>query len=539
MGSLSSIRFLAYATLAFGLAQLWTKWRRVARSVGNLPGLVTIFAPTTLASNLLPRIPLITKGRSREIETGYADFAVAGCDAFAHRSTWPRPDVMLYVADPGAIKEITTYRSRFPKPVEQYGVLAFYGNNIVASEGEEWKRYRKISAPAFSEVSLAICRVRSVAHIHPAKSNNKLVWDESVRILLDMIENVWNRASSVSIDHVLEVTLPITLFIIAAAGFGRRMSFTEELTVPPGFTMTFKDALRVVSEGVLIKLAVPKRALGLTKRFREVDIAFEQLQKHMLHMIRSRKQSPGEDGGHDLFSSLLGAAFNDADDEPTLADDELMGNIFVFLLAGHETTAHSLAFCFALLALYPEKQDRLFEHIKSVMSDLDHFPQYQDMARFTYSMAVFNETLRIRPPVTVIPKYSEEDTTLNVKDAEGRTRTIPVPKGTAINIHTPGLHNNPHYWESPSEFIPERFLGNYPKDAFLPFRPRACIGRRFAETEAVAILTILMSQYRVHVKEDPKYAAETHAETHARLLRSVNGLTTTPIDIPLTFERRM
>lgn len=63
----------------------------------------------------------------------------------------------------------------------------------------------------------------------------------------------------------------------AVAGFGRRMSFTEELEVPPGFAMNFKDALHVVSGGVIIKVAVPKRALGLTQRFREVDLAFNEL----------------------------------------------------------------------------------------------------------------------------------------------------------------------------------------------------------------------------------------------------------------------
>lgn len=61
-------------------------------------------------------------------------------------------------------------------------------------------------------------------------------------------------------------------------GFGRHMSFTEELEVPPGFTMNFKDALHVVSGGVIIRLAVPKGALGLTQRFREVALAFDELQ---------------------------------------------------------------------------------------------------------------------------------------------------------------------------------------------------------------------------------------------------------------------
>ncbi|VDC05557.1 unnamed protein product [Peniophora sp. CBMAI 1063] len=368
-----------------------------------------------------------------------------------------------------------------------------------------------------------------------------MVWDETFRIVHDLVNNVWKRADTVHIDHVLEITLPISLFVIGAAGFGRRLSFSEELEVPYGYQMNFKDALQSVCENIMIKLAIPRVILDLTKRSRKINAAFDDLQKYMLDMIHSRKQ-PSREERHDLFSSLLDAADDNSDGERILTDSELTGNIFIFLLAGHETTAHTLAFSLALLALYPDKQEKLFQEIDRVSRDLDGYPAYEEMPRFPYAMAVFYETLRMRPPAaTVIPKYSTEDTALNVKDAEGRMRTIPIPKGTGINIHTVGLHNNPRYWESPDEFMPERFIGDYPKDAFLPFSggPRACIGRRFAETEAVAVLTVLLSQYRALVKEDPKFAGESHKQRRARLLECTNGITTTPAHIPLTFERRV
>lgn len=83
-------------------------------------------------------------------------------------------------------------RARFPKPVHQYRVLLLFGGNIVASEGEEWKRYRKVAAPAFSE------------------KNNKLVWDETVKIMVDMFHTLWNDAPEITVDHCIEITLPVS-----------------------------------------------------------------------------------------------------------------------------------------------------------------------------------------------------------------------------------------------------------------------------------------------------------------------------------------
>jgi len=200
-----------------------------------------------------------------------------------------------------------------------------------------------------------------------------------------------------------------------------------------------------------------------------------------------------------------------------------------------------LCFAFALLAFHPEEQEKLFEQIKSLLPE-DRLPTYEEMPLYTYSVAVFNETLRLFPPVINIPKISVEDTVLTVGNAFGEKRTVPIPKDTRISINTPGLHYNPRYWKDPESFKPSRFLeSDWPRDAFLPFSAgaRACLGRKFFETEGIAVLTMLVSKYKISLKEEPEFAGETMEQRKERIFRNKNGLTLTPTRVPLTFTRRV
>jgi len=146
------------------------------------------------------------------------------------------------------------------------------------------------------------------------------------------------------------------------------------------------------------------------------------------------------------------------------------------------------------------------------------------------------------PSVTNIPKLSEEDTVITVGNAAGEKRTIPVLKGVRITIDTPGLHYNPRYWKDPHSFNPARFLEeDWPRDAFIPFSagPRACLGRKFSETETIATLTMLVSRYKITIKEEPEFAGETYEQRKTRVLKCWNGVTLTPSRVPLTFTRRV
>ncbi|KAF5322275.1 hypothetical protein D9619_001909 [Psilocybe cf. subviscida] len=513
---------LVLFALSFGLlffVRRYLAYRQAVSAINHHPGIIVLLSPASILGNVLPRINYLCPGGNALFVDKYKPFEEAGCDVVSTSALLPLR-VALDIADAALIKEITSSRARFPKPVHYYDVLTFFGRNIIASEGEEWKKYRKISAPAFSD------------------RNNALVWSESVKTVKEMFTDLWKDGDVITVDHCVDITLPIALFIIGAAGFGRHISWKEDVVVPEGYTMPFKDALHTVANDTYIKVLIPESLLGVTKRTRTSRDAFADLRNYMASMIHERQNSEKVER-HDLFSSLL-EANHDALGNGVLTESELIGNIYIFLLAGHETTAHTLCFTFALLALYPDEQEKLYQHIRETVADGEE-PTYEQMPLLTYSNAVFYETLRMFPPVTGIPKITIEDTSLTTQNANGKSVTIPVPKGTDLTIDTAALHYNPRYWKDPHQFDPSRFLENdWPRDAFLPFSAgaRACIGRKFFETEGIAILTLLVRNFKITVKDEPKFANETFEQRKARILDSKGGVTLTPKRVPLTFTRR-
>lgn len=174
---------------------------------------------------------------------------------------------------------------------------------------------------------------------------------------------------------------------------------------------------------------------------------------------------------------------------------------------------------------------------------MHRFPQeYKDCTNLPRTLAVFYETLRLHPAVTIIPKVSIEETFLPDDPLPGddRKRKVYIPKGSNVDIDVVGLHRHPGSWKDPELFNPERFLGDYDKDAFVPFSTgaRGCIGRRFAEVGAVAILAVLVKYFKFSPAPVESGKQETHEQTKERLLDAERGLTLTPVDVSLMFERR-
>jgi hypothetical protein len=91
--------------------------------------------------------------------------------------------------------------------MHRYKGAAVFGANVVVSEGDEWKKYRKIVAPAFSEVSPD--RRSWPNPKFRFQKNNKLVWDETIQIMMVMFDNVWGERSEVAVDHCVDITLPV------------------------------------------------------------------------------------------------------------------------------------------------------------------------------------------------------------------------------------------------------------------------------------------------------------------------------------------
>ena len=101
--------------------------------------------------------------------------------------------------------------------MSRYKPLTIFGPNIVASDGEEWKKYRKITAPAFSEVCPELRP--SLNPDYDRQRNNKLVWGETIRIMNDLFDNVWGDRSEVVVDHCVDITLPVRFLLLRLGPF--------------------------------------------------------------------------------------------------------------------------------------------------------------------------------------------------------------------------------------------------------------------------------------------------------------------------------
>ncbi|KAF5370348.1 hypothetical protein D9758_006940 [Tetrapyrgos nigripes] len=580
---------LVLAVIVWWMAKLWSQYKVVM----NQPGI-----RNSLISALIDSSSALAFG-SFYLWYNKRGWYASGWDISLATSLYPRVQRTWIVSDPALFKKITSSRAEFPKPTEQYVALRVFGRNILTEEGEEWKKYKRICAPAFSE------------------PNNRLVWDYVIRIMTDFFEEVWlSHQTELDTEIIIEdFKIPCTQFalrIIVAAAFGQLLSWKSVDTSYVSFSslnksdsslgahtgpdaskskLTIEQIFEIISEGFVLKLILPdwlfrnaeSSLWPFGEKFRRQVInvreAYNDLQVYMKDIITTRQTGLSASGNSlvqtdsekkaDLFTNLLEANENDlgqpladgsvwdsnvgeyvhvqrtADElrtieaessvqEAKLNTAELMGNIFIFLLAGHETTAHTIGYALTLLALYQDEQEKLFLHIMSVIPD-GQLPRYEDLPLLTRSMAVMQEALRLFPPVIMIPKMSAQDTTFIVENREtDKESRLTVEKGDQIVLHSVGVHYNPHFWNDPSKFNPDRFMpeSDWPRDAFVPFSAgaRSCMGRRFAEVEGVAIITMLILKYQVKVKEEEQFKNETFEQRKERVLKLKHGLTLTFAD---------
>ncbi|MGW1762632.1 cytochrome P450 [Streptomyces sp. NPDC002073] len=195
----------------------------------------------------------------------------------------------------------------------------------------------------------------------------------------------------------------------------------------------------------------------------------------------------GSGAGEDLLTLL--AAARSAQDTAFDAD-ELRDQVLIFLLAGHETTATSLAFSLWLLARHPEVQDRARAEISQVLGD--RTPEAADLDKLPYLTQVLKEAMRLYPAAPVIGRRA-------VAAAEIGGRVIPA--GADVIVAPWVTHRHPRYWPDPERFDPDRFTPEAeaarPRYAWFPFGggPRACIGQHFSMLESVTALAMLLRAY--------------------------------------------
>jgi cytochrome P450 len=195
-------------------------------------------------------------------------------------------------------------------------------------------------------------------------------------------------------------------------------------------------------------------------------------------------------------STLLGLLLQNHESRVTggLTLEQVRNEAVVIFMAGHETTANTLAWAWYLLALHPEAEGRMHSELAQVLGGRS--PGYDDVPALRFTRAVLEEAMRLYPPVPILSRECLADDMI---------RDRPIPKGSIMMVVPWLLHRHELLWERPHEFVPERFLPDWPtrhaKFSYIPFSagPRICLGAAFALTEAVICLATLAQAFALRI----------------------------------------
>lgn len=222
-----------------------------------------------------------------------------------------------------------------------------------------------------------------------------------------------------------------------------------------------------VSEQLTVRYAL--RGLGTLRVWPARARARREIDEVVMPLIAARRDDPASADQRDILTLLMRAR---GDDGERLSDDEIRDDLITLMLAGHETTATTLAWVFDLLLHHPEALARVRE--EAVRGGEE------------FTTAVIDEALRIRPPAPLTSRVAAQPFRLG---------GYLVAAGTRIVVHIIAINRNPAVYENPREFRPERFLGVRPQTyAWLPFGGgvKRCLGAAFSMRELVTVLHVLL-----------------------------------------------
>jgi cytochrome P450 len=200
--------------------------------------------------------------------------------------------------------------------------------------------------------------------------------------------------------------------------------------------------------------------------------------------------------------------------------EELVDQVCFLFLAGHETSASALGMACYLLARFPEAQQRLRQEVQLALGGEQRPLGFDDLKLMPYGTAVFNETLRLYPPVAFFIREASQEAELNGSRC---------PMGALLTLSPWVIQRHEQHWQDPQEFRPERFLAGqateadrrWARDAWLPFGlgPRKCPGAAFALQEALLVLGELVRAHEL--LPDPNHSPDLVGRL---TLRSSNGI---------------
>lgn len=404
------------------------------------------------------------------------------------------PGLDLYmVNEPALVKKVMQEQSsNFPKsPLLGEALKPLLGESIFTTNGEQWKRQREMMDPAFAQARLNVAFPVMLAATQ------------------DMLKRLANLPDGAEYDLEVEMT-HVTADIIFRTIFSVPMEGADARRIFDAFARFQALAPRLLLPSIygIRWLVLPWDIWRSRKAAAEIRGLLEKL-------IRPRFDA--HKAGQSVMHNDILQAFMEATDDAsgkTFDFDELVDQVAMLFLAGHETSASALTWACHLLANAQDVQQRLHDEVVECMGR--RAPELGDMKSLELTRNVFRETLRLFPPVGFMARQASSACPMRKKNIDAGSTVVVAP--WLIQRHR-------QLWKAPDDFDPDRFNDDASRDsvrqAYLPFGmgPRVCLGAAFALQEATLILAALIRDYQLTVVpgHDPQPVGRL-------TIRSANGV---------------
>ena len=371
---------------------------------------------------------------------------------------------VIFSRDAGLVEYVLqkNQKNYVKSEIQTKDLVKYVGEGLLTSEGEHWKKQRKLIQPAFHKKQLA----------NLLDSIRQAILQEYEKITPEKEIDIFPIYNDLAFQTVVK-----SLFSSAAnqEEINRLQYITEETQ-----KMLVKE-LRQPYLGWWFK------ASGKIDGYLKLTAEARTILKKMVQERRDSKKR-----NDDLLDMLLEAKYDDGN---FMDEEQLIDEILILFTAGHETTSNSLTFTAQLLALNPEWQEKIYAEIQELKEQDPDLMSFVTQAQKTQQ--VVEESMRLYPPAYFIDRVN-----LEADEFEGKY----LEPGSNLLFSLHEVHRHPDLWEDPDDFKPERFEegGRKYSSQYFPFGagPRKCIGNNFAMFEMIIAVTELVDRYKIIAVND-------------------------------------
>jgi cytochrome P450 len=374
---------------------------------------------------------------------------------------------VLLLSDPADVEAVLVNdRDSYGRSTEVRNLRPIFGDGLLSSEGDLWRKQRRLIQPAFS--------------------HERILQYSAV-----MLASMERQISGWRVGEVREICRDMAAYtrdVICNTMFGQQPSADAE-TIARLVTIVFREVrAEILYLSVWQNLPLP-RSIRWSR-------AVRALGKAITRMIDERRRA-GELGS-DLLGLLLSAQ---GDDGSEMSSKQVQDEVLTMFLAGQETSALALSWAVYLLAVHPNVQEDAVREVARITGNRGLNPG--DYPALRLVGMIIQEALRLYPPVWSLGRDTVRDTIVN---------GLLIRAGTRIWICTRQIQRDARWFSDPEEFNPHRWAEkvNRPKFSYFPFGggPRMCIGHHFATTEAVLGLAAVLSRFRFSLAPEARIQTE-------------------------------